>query len=113
MTDIERVYVTRDNTIRMQLLNDDVAFTAVQMAAIDAVEVIYKGQSYHSDDYPAAFNWETYAADGIVEISLGGILDESGSDRNAKLIIYTDDYPNGLVMGSLGLIADSTAIAAA
>ena len=99
----EIVYLNRDNTIDRQLLADGSVLTALQMQAINRIDLIYNGQTFSSDDHPSVFDWTSRAAEGAVVISAGALPIQIGTDLNADLIIYDPSNPNGIRWCSFSL----------
>lgn len=101
---MEKVYLTFENMISIQLKKSGTALTATEMASITSMAIVYNGVSYSSGSYPTAFDWTTLASTGVVVLKLGLIpFASTGIDRSAELIVYTSDYPGGIVWVTLGL----------
>lgn len=107
---IEHIFVQRDNPIRLQLLNDGVAWTVLQMREITKAEIKFLDVYYNSADHSTAFNWKMFEDDAIVEIYLGSIITSGGRDRKAELIVYTAQFPKGIVQGIIDLVVQDTAL---
>jgi len=110
-----------DEPIRIKLYNiNNTVFSAAEMAAITKIAVNYAptisgveldpAETINSTDYPAGFDFTTYASTGEIIINLGGVDFTPGRDREAELIVY-DTYANGRVIGYLD-IKVSTDVAA-
>lgn len=97
----ELAYIGRDNSIDLELREDGVA---VNLATVTRVRLeLYSTTSttdapavVDSSITPAAFDFDTDAAEGIIHILLGAILAAEGEFR-ARLVTFDPDNPNGLV----------------
>lgn len=105
-TTYEIVYKDFENELKYMLSSEDVDgnVTYPNMTAITSMSLFFKEKFYSSDDYADVFDWTTYAASYIVVLKLGMITDiDTGKDANAELIVYSSDYPEGKVWGTLAL----------
>jgi hypothetical protein len=98
------VYKDRSNTFSFQLTMDGVALSESEMQEITKVEVLFKKLYFNSDDYPAAFDWDSEASDGKIIFSLG-LIDTipKGRDANSELIIYSPTFVDGRVWDLLDI----------
>lgn len=99
----ETVYLGRNNTIELQLLEDSTALTTAQMQAITRMDLIYNGVTISSQENPSAFDWSTREDEAVVIISLGGLEISIGMDLAADLIVYDAQNTDGIVWASFNL----------
>lgn len=102
----ETFYLGRDNSITLTLKSGDppVPLTSIEMSAFTNFEIFYLNEYYDSTSNAGLFDWDTLKANGQVIIDLNnadGIA--AGHDSNTELIVYSLDYPDGLVWSSFDL----------
>jgi hypothetical protein len=100
---METVYIGRSGSIDLQLLADGAILTPEQMSAITDVGIIAFGTNYRASAYPSAFDFTTRAAEAVVSLMLGNVLTDPGTDLSAHLVIYSSDWPQGIVWGCIAL----------
>jgi hypothetical protein len=100
---METVYIGHSGTIDLQLMSDGAILAPEQMSAITDVGIIVFGTNYRASVYPDAFDFVTRADEGVVSLMLGDVLATQGTDLSAYLIIYSSDWPDGIVWGSIVL----------
>lgn len=96
-------YLGRDNPSLAILEWDGVTLTSSEMGAITRVDVRYKGSYLSSNDFPALFDWTTYASSGYLEFDLGSLDLPADRDEHAEIIAFDDTYTNGRVVGVVEL----------
>lgn len=97
--------VSYDNSIDLILKENGTALTALQMATITAMGLVYQGTEYKSGDYAAAFDFTTYADDAKVILKpqkITGIA--AGRDPKAEVVVYDPSNPNGIVWDTIDLM---------
>jgi hypothetical protein len=97
-------YKDRDNTFAIQFIKNGVVLTQSEIEAITKVELLHNGNYYNSTNDSSGFDLVTRKADGIIVFKLGEISDiGQGQDENAEIIIYSADYPDGVVWETIDL----------
>ena len=101
---METVYRGYRNVSAKKLKKAGKTLFPAQMTAITKVGVVYLGTLYDSTTYPDAFDWITRADEGIISFSLGVIPGiQIGRDKRAEIIVYAEDYVEGIVWGTLDI----------
>ena len=96
MTANEIIFPARDNTIRLLLKKDDVA---EDLTNLTRAILKLDGVAIDFDVSPAAFDWTTEGADGIL-IFKPQTLSLSAGQKKASLIVYDATNINGIVWGT-------------
>lgn len=96
-------YLGRDNPSLAILEWDGVTLTSSEMGAITRVDVRYKGSYLSSNDFPALFDWTTYASSGYLEFDLGSLDLPADRDEHAEIIAFDATYTNGRVVSVIEL----------
>jgi len=101
---METVYRGYRNVFAKKLQKAGEVLNLQQMQAITKVGIVYSGTLYASNTYPTAFDWISRASEGVVSFSLGIIPDlPVGRDKKAEIIVYAEDYAQGIVWGIIDL----------
>jgi hypothetical protein len=82
----ETIYLSRDNKFALRLKENDVVVP--DLSIITKVGILFQENYYHSDSFPAAFDYSTRATAGILE---------AGRDKKTELLIYDGTNPDGIV----------------
>jgi len=101
---METIYVDRNNKFAKKLYLNNTALTSDQMDAISRVDIVFKGVTYDSATYAAAFDWTTEKANSYIIFALGeiSVLPE-GHDQKAELIVYTSEDTDGIIWDYIDL----------
>ena len=100
----EIVYVGYNNALSLIVKIEEAVLTPAQMSAITKVGIVYNNVLYESTQYPGAFDTESRASEGVLVLRLGNIPNlPAGRDRETELILWANDYPNGIVWGTLDI----------
>ena len=99
----EIVYLGRDNTFELQLLEQGLPLSQSDMAVITRIDLIFNGATVSSQDNPEALDWTSRAAEAVVVFDLGGLSLSTGTDLSTVLIVYDASHPNGLVWATFTL----------
>lgn len=92
----ETVYIGRDNTIRLSLLEDGAAFATAYPAVTPSRWVLtFDDYEIDSDVNPEAFDWDE--TNSILQISLGDLVTDESDYLAAELTVYAAEWPNGIV----------------
>lgn len=93
-----------DNTIDIELREQDIALTIAQTSAITRVLLRLAGGSVIDSDTspPGAISW---SGSGQLTLRLGGTLTmpTTGVPLTATLVVHSVDHPNGIVWGCIEL----------
>jgi hypothetical protein len=92
----ETIYLSRDNKFALRLKENDVVVP--DLSIITKVGILFQENYYHSDNFPAAFDYSTRATAGIIVFDLASITSlEAGRDKKTELLIYDGTNPDGIV----------------
>lgn len=94
------IYKGRDNYIARQietLSNVSIDVTSLTRCTLEllASDTPYVVDS-DTEGYDDVFDWETYGAQGLLGLRLGLVPDLPEGFHQFKLVIYSDDFPQGL-----------------
>lgn len=93
----ETIYIGRDNAIRLQLLEDGVAFATVYPSVtptrwVLAVDTLL----FDSAVNPEAFAWDS--ASSTLELTLGNLVTVAlDPPEAAELTVFSSEWPDGIV----------------
>lgn len=92
------VYIGRDNYVARQIERASGADISIQNLTRCTLEVIGTNPPFliDSDEVPDAFDWITYGATGVLCFRLGMIDSMPLGFQICRLIIYSNDFPDGL-----------------
>jgi hypothetical protein len=98
----EKTYRGYDNINDLLLKADGVA---QDISSITKAAFIYNGKEFNSTNFATAFDWSTDGSDGVIHLKIGkiGSSIDVGRDKEAELILYDANYPNGHVWGTFDL----------
>lgn len=92
--------MNRNNDFKAILYKNGAAFA---LDGVTKIELRFKGVTYGSDVYAAAFDFPT-GETGEIVFHLGKIPEiASGRDRKAELILYDETATQGLVWGLMDI----------
>lgn len=99
---METVYIGHDNTFRKCLYSGS---SAVDLSSVTKIELTINGTTYDSTSEPDAFDYTSEAATGHITFKLGAIasLSTAVRDQVCELVVYSADYPNGYVWGTIDI----------
>lgn len=98
----ETAYVNRDNTITLLLkarAADSADATEQDISACTRMQLLIGNLLIDSNSSPAAFDWVTNGAEGLLELDIGSEKGLRVGTYRARLTIYDTTYPNGRVWG--------------
>jgi hypothetical protein len=99
----ETVYAGYNNVLSFQIKEGDEVFSPAKMSAITKVGIVYLDALYHSTQFPNAFDADIRAAEGILNLRLGNLPLPVGRDKEVELILWANDYPDGIVWGTFDI----------
>lgn len=106
---MERIYLTRGNSINITL---DADGTAVDLSSVTRMTLAVGSTTLDSAIHSGVFDWTTSGASGILILTLGAQTIAAG-DYEAQLTVYDATYTTGLVWGEIPLtVVAATAPAA-
>jgi len=102
----ETVYRTYDNEIKLLLTEDGSAYTS--LASATNIKIRFNSTTYSGTATDMGmgvgeeFDIETSGSEGYLILRLGGVL-PAGRDQKTEVIVYHDDFPNGIVWDTIDL----------
>jgi hypothetical protein len=94
------VYIGRDNYIARRIETLENVSISISDLTRCTLEIVGSTPPYVIDsdveEYENVFDWDTYGTQGLLGLRLGLIQDLPTGFLTFKLIIYSDDFPNGL-----------------
>jgi hypothetical protein len=96
----EIIYLGRNNTIEriLRQKRPGEGWSLVPLTQVTRMQAVISSVTIDSQASPDCFDWETYGADAIVSLALGGVAALSAvSHADAlTLVVFDADHPSGL-----------------
>lgn len=99
--DTEIAYIGHDNTIDLQLLEDNVA---VDLSGVTRMTLQFGDTLMDSDVHAGVFDWS--AGNGVLEIALQGQSITANEYYDTQLIVYDAINTNGIVWGKISIVVN-------
>ena len=106
MINIETIFLTRDNTSEVQLTQDDVPISTSPFTKMTLTFGPYLVESTNLANDPIRWGVVGYMT-GEVRFKLGSLIGISPADYpKVPFVVYSADYPEGLVWSFLRFLAE-------
>ena len=95
----ETVFVSRNNVIRLVLYEDGEEFNTVYTGVVPSRWILKINTDpeieVDSASSPELFNWDS--ASSTLELSLGSVIDTAMNYTLCTLVVYAEQWPDGIV----------------